>query len=107
MYEDNDAAVDMADVPTSDRTIKAVYSVITYAVTYVSNGEVLTELNPASYTVETSAADRVLPLLENTSSKTFAGWYDNAEFSGESVSAIPADALGNKTYYAKWETVVI
>lgn len=32
----------------------------------------------------------------------FGGWYNNAAFSGEAVSFIPADASGNITYYAKW-----
>ena len=37
---------------------------------------------------------------------TFAGWYDNAEFSGEKVTMISAGTSGNKVYYAKWEEVV-
>ena len=32
----------------------------------------------------------------------FAGWYDNAELTGTPVTAVPADATGDKTYYAKW-----
>ncbi len=32
----------------------------------------------------------------------FLGWYDNPEFTGEPVTAIPTDAVGNKIYYAKW-----
>ncbi|MBE6952827.1 MAG: hypothetical protein E7452_04645, partial [Ruminococcaceae bacterium] len=34
---------------------------------------------------------------------TFEGWYENADFSGEAVTAISATDIGNKTYYAKWE----
>ena len=37
---------------------------------------------------------------------TFAGWYDNAEFSGEKVTMISAGTSGNKVYYSKWEEVV-
>ena len=33
----------------------------------------------------------------------FGGWYPTADFSGEAVTAIGADAAGDKTYYAKWE----
>lgn len=33
---------------------------------------------------------------------TFAGWYDNANFSGDAVTFIPAGTTGDKTYYAKW-----
>ena len=33
---------------------------------------------------------------------TFAGWYKNADFSGEQVKSIPASATGTQTFYAKW-----
>ncbi len=33
---------------------------------------------------------------------TFAGWYDNQTLIGQSISAIPQDSKGTKTYYAKW-----
>ena len=33
---------------------------------------------------------------------TFAGWYKNADFSGEQVKSIPASATGMQTFYAKW-----
>ena len=33
---------------------------------------------------------------------TFAGWYNDADCSGEQVTKIPDDATGDKTYYAKW-----
>ena len=33
----------------------------------------------------------------------FRGWYPTEDFSGEAVTAIGADAVGDKTYYAKWE----
>ncbi len=32
----------------------------------------------------------------------FKGWYASPDFSGSPVSAVPADATGEKTYYAKW-----
>ena len=33
----------------------------------------------------------------------FAGWYMTADFSGEAETAIGTDAVGDKTYYAKWK----
>ncbi|MBQ1343324.1 MAG: InlB B-repeat-containing protein, partial [Firmicutes bacterium] len=33
---------------------------------------------------------------------TFAGWFENEDLSGTAVTSIPADATGNKTFYAKW-----
>ena len=32
----------------------------------------------------------------------FGGWYASADFSGEAIKAIPADAKGPQTFYAKW-----
>ncbi|MGN1052516.1 MAG: hypothetical protein ACI4SH_03905, partial [Candidatus Scatosoma sp.] len=32
----------------------------------------------------------------------FAGWYENAEFTGEPVTAIAAASVGEKEYFAKW-----
>lgn len=34
----------------------------------------------------------------------FCGWYDNAALSGEPVTSIPADRLGDTVLYAKWLT---
>ena len=33
---------------------------------------------------------------------TFAGWYENPEFSGNPVADVPADSTGELTFYAKW-----
>ncbi len=32
----------------------------------------------------------------------FGGWYASADFSGEAMKAIPAEAKGPQTFYAKW-----
>lgn len=32
----------------------------------------------------------------------FAGWYDNADLTGSSVTEIPAEGYGDVTFYAKW-----
>lgn len=32
----------------------------------------------------------------------FAGWYEDKNFSGEEIKEIPANAEGNKYFYAKW-----
>lgn len=35
---------------------------------------------------------------------SFEGWYDNAEFNGESIKSIAAGESGDKVYYAKWKS---
>lgn len=42
-----------------------------------------------------------LPQIERLG-YTFGGWFDNEEFNGNAVTEIPADATGEKHYYAKW-----
>jgi len=46
-----------------------------------------------------------LPTAEEISREgyIFEGWYDNAEFAGDPITAITADMTGDLTIYAKWE----
>ena len=37
----------------------------------------------------------------------FGGWYDNADFTGEPMVALPAGSTGNKILYAKWGDAVL
>ncbi|MDR3296292.1 MAG: S8 family serine peptidase [Clostridiales Family XIII bacterium] len=45
---------------------------------------------------------RSLPVQVTKTNYTFAGWYDNGAFTGSAVSAVPYNAIGEVTYYAKW-----
>lgn len=44
-----------------------------------------------------------LPTNAVKSHYNFLGWYDNAELTGNAVTAIGADETGSKTFWAKWE----
>lgn len=46
----------------------------------------------------------VLPTYENITKEnaTFAGWYRQADFSGERIYTVPADAQEDDVYYAYW-----
>ena len=56
---------------------------------------------PLSYTNYTTIT---LPVTLSKEGAVFAGWYDNAELTGQKVTEIPLGTDGNKTYYAKWIT---
>ena len=73
-----------------------------YSITYNLNGGTNHTDNPASYTVETATIT-----LQDASKigYTFAGWYDNAECTGEKVTQIIKGSTGNKELWAKWEAV--
>ena len=60
------------------------------------------ENNPNEYVPEK------LPLLlenPNKSGYKFVGWYDNENFTGESITEISAGIMGDVTLYAKWNAL--
>jgi uncharacterized repeat protein (TIGR02543 family) len=88
---------------TGDRDFWAKWTAISYNISYTLNGGRNADGNPAAYTVE------ALPVnLENpshtTEGYTFAGWYDNADLSGNTVAGIPEGETESKHFYAKWIT---
>lgn len=72
-----------------------------YTITYNENGG--SECADITYNIESETF-----ALCTTSFRTgysFAGWYDNAGFSGSPVTQIVKGSSGNKTFYAKWDLV--
>ena len=86
---------------TGNKTFYAKWSVKSYAVTLNANGGTITNGEIDSYTYGVGAT---LPIAKNVvkTGYTFNGWYDNDEFAGEAVTAIANNAVGEKTFYAKW-----
>jgi len=71
-----------------------------YSITYNLDGGTNSSSNPNTYIKSETAIT-----LENPT-KTgfkFLGWYDNNSFTGSKITTIPADATGDKAFYAKWE----
>ncbi len=86
-------------------TLTANWSVVEYTISYILNdGAWKASFTPTTkYTIE--SATITLPTSANIErvGYTFAGWYENASFSGSVVTTIPAGSTtGNKTYYARW-----
>lgn len=73
-------------------------SLNTYNITYNLNGGTNASGNPSRYTYGTA----VTLAAPTRTGYTFGGWFTNSGFSGTAVTEIPADATGNKTFYAKW-----
>ena len=73
-----------------------------YNINYVSLYGDLT--NVVEYYDGTS--DVELPVLYDSKLK-FVGWYDNSEYNGEVISKIAKGETGDKTFYAKWDTVYV
>lgn len=72
----------------------------TYSITYELNGGTLPNDAPTSYTI--NSADITLP-TPSLAGGEFLGWYESADFSGDSVTTIATGSIGDKTFYAKWK----
>jgi uncharacterized repeat protein (TIGR02543 family) len=80
-----------------DKTLYARWTAIVYDIAYVLDGGTNAE-NPVTYTIE-GAVTLAAPTREGY---TFGGWYETADFSGDAVTGIAADSVGNKMLYARW-----
>lgn len=81
------------------RTFYAKWTTNSYAVTLNTNEGIINNGNITSYTFGVGAT---LPTNVTKVGYTFAGWYDNDEFAGESVATIPTNATNAKEFWAKW-----
>ena len=84
-------------IPTAPITLYAKWAGNKYGVRLHGNGGA-----GAGLTTYTYGTNTALPTGWTRSGYTFKGWYDNAQCSGEALTAIPADAVGDKEYWAKW-----
>ena len=85
---------------TTHNTLEAYFELLDYKVTFWSNGSVYQQ-GDYPYT-------SVVPLPEDPTREgyVFAGWYDNAEFTGSPVTTITVGTSDND-YYALWKRLPI
>ena len=76
---------------------------VTYNITYMSAGESQYWLEPNNYTHGTA---QTLATPDPREGYTFDGWFVDDQFNGDPVVEVPANATGDKTFYAKWTPVV-
>ena len=85
---------------TGNRSYTATWTPISYSISYNGvEGATFETPNPATYTIE----DAITLNNPTKDGYTFAGWYDNAEFTGSAVTTISTGSTGAKTFYAKWK----
>lgn len=80
--------------------IKVEEEELEYLITYVNGGSYESTPNKNFYKTSELPIELVDPVV---SGYKFAGWYENADFSGERITSIPVGTTGNITLYAKWE----
>lgn len=83
----------------TDMNFYAKWIANNYDITYELGGGTINSGKNTSYTYGYGV---ILPTDVTKTGYTFKGWYDNPQCEGESILAIPANATGNKTYYANW-----
>ena len=71
-----------------------------YNITYVLGIEEAENSNPATYTF----GEELTLSSPASDAWGFLGWYADADFT-EKVTAISADEYGDKTFYAKWQSI--
>lgn len=74
-----------------------------YSITY-HNVDASEHSNPASYSP--TSLPQTLKNAQDRSDERFAGWYTNADFSGDAITEIPATAAGDVELWAQWKTDV-
>ena len=93
------AVTAISDTEYGDKTYYARWTLKTYSITFNTNGGTIKGSYVTGYSYGEGA---VLPTDVEKSGYTFAGWYDNEELTGSTVTAISDTEYGDKTYYAKW-----
>ncbi|MBQ4587290.1 MAG: leucine-rich repeat protein, partial [Clostridia bacterium] len=92
-------AVSFPYTVTEAVVFEAVYTPITYTITYVLYQGEFTVTYPTTYNVETNVALR----NPTKADYTFIGWYETPDFSGERVFSIEKGSYGDKIFYARWK----
>jgi len=99
----NGATVNTEDtihvIETGDSIIMANFGPNTYHVTLNTNGGTINSGDVSSYTYGEGAN---LPTDISRTGHTFDGWYTNANLTGDAVTSIPATAIGDTAFWAKW-----
>ena len=85
---------------TATRTLTATWSADPAYIVFEENGG--TEVSDMEGTTDETITNTDMPTTTRTG-YTFAGWYDNADLTGDAVVNLPgAYPAGTTTYYAKW-----
>ena len=98
--EEEEVFKEIAAGTTGNIVLHARWSPEEYALTLNTDGGTITSGEITSYSYGMGVT---LPTAITKKGSSFAGWYDNADFTGDPVTVVPADAMGAKTYYAKWD----
>lgn len=80
------------------RAVVEIYLVPRKTVSFITSCGTLVD----GYATYTEGVSRRLPTVDVPTGKLFSGWYATAEFSGNSMTEIPASATGDLVFYARF-----
>jgi len=89
------------DRVTTNLTLHARWTPITYNITYHLNGGTNHSANPATFDVTTPTITLQAPTKTHF---TFAGWWTEA-IGGSQVSSISVGSTGNRVFHARWTPI--
>lgn len=96
MPSDNGGGIYILPDKDVSSIVTCIKECIEYSITYNLNGGNCTA--PYQYNIEEEIK---LPVPEKTNAD-FLGWYDNKDFTGDTVEGIPKGSIGDKAFWAKW-----
>ena len=97
-----EAITEIAAGSKGEISLWAKYTPIEYVITYhLNEGENAAE-NPANYTI---ISDKISLAAASKEAYTFAGWYANEEFTGETITEIVAGSKGEISLWAKYTPI--
>ncbi|GEK34416.1 hypothetical protein KSI01_19490 [Kurthia sibirica] len=88
-------------VPEHDIELYAQFKANTYTILFNLNGGQFNKVMMDRYT---STEEVILPQEKELKKEgyIFVGWYENAAYTGSTITKIAKGSSGNKQYYAKW-----
>ena len=85
---------------TGNKTLFAKWETISYLIIYNTNNGNLSNA-PVNYDITQNV---ILP-TPTRDGYEFIGWYSDSQFSGDMITSITEGSIGNKEFFAKWETI--
>ena len=91
-------AYTFSTMPTENITLYAKWTIISYEISYDTDGGINNESNPSSYTI---INEEITILAATKEGYIFNGWYEE-DMTTPADTTIEAGSTGNVSYYAKW-----
>lgn len=97
-YQNGESVTNLTSTKNKTVTLYAIYKIISYSLTYYTNGGDFPSSYRESYTIETKTFTLPKPEREGYD---FDGWYKDSSLK-KRVDTISQGSIGDRVFYAKW-----